>query len=327
MLIKFLFRLVFFIFVAMNVPQHISQLLYRYQCVTVPGFGAFLTETVSANIQESNHTFFPPKKVIAFNANIKSNDGLLANHIAQVEKINYAEALSMIKTEVAEWNTKLENRDYLIFKGIGLLKLNGENNIVFEVSSHVNYLTDAFGLSSFVSPAVKREELKKLIDASIEEKPTIELIQERKIARPYLRYAAMFILSLGGSGFGYVTYVSQQEKSETLLVQAEVQKEVQHKIQEATFFISNPIDEIVVDPNLKYDFHLVSGSFRSKENAEKSMNKLIQKGYQASVLERNEDGLFSVLYGTYPTQVEADEALLKIQSEENKDAWILLQEK
>lgn len=327
MLIKFLFRLVFFIFVAMNVPQHISQLLYRYQCVTVPGFGAFLTETISAGIQESNHTFFPPKKVIAFNANIKNNDGLLANHIAQVEKMTYAQALTEIEAEVTDWKSKLNNRDYLIFKGIGLLKLNAENNMVFEASSHVNYLTDAFGLSSFVSPAVKREELKKLIDASVEEKPTIELIQERKIARPYLRYAALFILSLGGSGFGYATYIGQQEKTETLLVQAEVQKEVQHKIQEATFFINNPIDEVVLNPNLNYDFHVVSGSFRNKKNAEKAMNDLIRKGYHASVLERNEDDLFSVLYGTYSTQKEADEALLKIQGEENKDAWILLQEK
>ncbi|MFC4816393.1 SPOR domain-containing protein [Flavobacterium sp. GCM10023249] len=311
----------------MNISQYISQLLYRYQCVTVPGFGAFLTETISANIQESNHTFFPPKKVIAFNANIKSNDGLLANHIAQVEKTTYAEALGKVKTEVAEWNIKLENRDYLIFKGIGLLKLNPENNIVFEASSHVNYLTDAFGLSSFVSPVVKREELKKVIDASVEEKPTIELIQERKISRPYLRYAAMFVLSLGGAGFGYATYINQQEQTETMIVQAEVQKELKNKIQEATFFISNPITEATINPNLNYDFHIVSGSFRNKKNAENAMNLLIQKGYQASVLARNEDDLFSVLYGTYSSQVEADEALLKIQSEENKDAWILLEEK
>ncbi|MFC7774788.1 SPOR domain-containing protein [Flavobacterium sp. GCM10027622] len=311
----------------MNISQYISQLLYRYQCVTVPGFGAFLTETISANIQESNHTFFPPKKVIAFNANIKSNDGLLANHIAQVEKTTYAEALGKVKTEVAEWNIKLENRDYLIFKGIGLLKLNPENNIVFEASSHVNYLTDAFGLSSFVSPVVKREELKKVIDASVEEKPTIELIQERKISRPYLRYAAMFVLSLGGAGFGYATYITQQEQTETMIVQAEVQKELKNKIQEATFFISNPITEATINPNLNYDFHIVSGSFRNKKNAENAMNLLIQKGYQASVLARNEDDLFSVLYGTYSSQVEADEALLKIQSEENKDAWILLEEK
>lgn len=311
----------------MNVAQHISQLLYRYQCVTIPGFGAFLTETVSANIQENNHTFFPPKKVIFFNANIKNNDGLLANHVAVAERISYEHAVSAIENEVSEWKTKLEGRDYLIFKGIGLLKLNAEGNIVFEASSHVNYLTDSFGLSSYVSPAIKREALKNLADAPATKKISIETIEERKTVRPYLKYAAMFVLSLGGTGFGYVSYINQQEQAETLLVQKQVQNEVKNKIQEATFFLNNPIGENTVDPNLNYNFHIVSGSFRIKKYAENAMNILIQKGYDASVLERNEDGLFSVLYGTYNSQAEADAALLKIQSQENKDAWILLQEK
>ena len=73
----------------MNIESYIAQLLYRYQCVTVPGFGAFLTEIQSAQLIESSHSFFPPKKVISFNAHLKNNDGLLANHIAQAEKTSY----------------------------------------------------------------------------------------------------------------------------------------------------------------------------------------------------------------------------------------------
>jgi hypothetical protein len=60
----------------MQLETYISDLLYRYDCVTIPGFGAFLTQRVSAKIHESTHTFYPPKK-----------DGLLANYIAEVEKI------------------------------------------------------------------------------------------------------------------------------------------------------------------------------------------------------------------------------------------------
>ena len=73
-------------FVYMNIEHYISQLLYRYQCVTVPGFGAFLTEIQSAQWVESANSFYPPKKLISFNTNIKNNDGLLANHIARAEK-------------------------------------------------------------------------------------------------------------------------------------------------------------------------------------------------------------------------------------------------
>jgi hypothetical protein len=58
----------------MNIEPYIAQLLYRYQCVTVPGFGAFLTEINRLSGLKSIH--FSPKKMISFNANLKNNDGL-----------------------------------------------------------------------------------------------------------------------------------------------------------------------------------------------------------------------------------------------------------
>ena len=39
----------------MNLEYHISQLLYRYQCVTIPGFGAFLTDYQSAQWHEPSN--------------------------------------------------------------------------------------------------------------------------------------------------------------------------------------------------------------------------------------------------------------------------------
>ena len=84
----------------MKIELYIAQLLYRYQCVTIPGFGAFLTEIQSAKLNESTNSFSPPKKMIAFNANLKNNDGLLANHIALAEKTSYEYAVSKIQYEV-----------------------------------------------------------------------------------------------------------------------------------------------------------------------------------------------------------------------------------
>ncbi len=310
----------------MNIEHHISQLLYRYQCVTVPGFGAFLSETVSAKIQESNHTFYPPKKEISFNSYIKNNDGLLANHIAKTEKTSYDVAVSMIEKEVSVWKMKLDNRDFLIFKGIGLLKLNPENNIVFEASSHVNYLTDSFGLSSFVSPSVKREEYKKMVE-ELEEKAPIQFTPERRNAKSYLKYAAVLVMSVGVSGFGYGTYITQQEEAETLLVHAEVQKEVQHKIQEATFFIDNSINPAVLNTKEKVlPFHIVAGVFRSEANAKHIYDKLVSGGYKARMLDKNEEGLTPVLYGSFATYTEAQYKMTQIQNSENQEAWLLIKE-
>ena len=90
----------------MKIEQYINQLLYRYQCVTVPGFGAFLTEVQSAHLDETSHSFYPPKKIVSFNPYIKNNDGLLANHLAVSEKISYEIAVSIIQNEVSSWRNK-----------------------------------------------------------------------------------------------------------------------------------------------------------------------------------------------------------------------------
>ena len=59
-------RVKIFNFVSMQLEIYISDLLYRYDCVTVPEFGAFLTHRVSAKIHESTHAFYPPKKALVF---------------------------------------------------------------------------------------------------------------------------------------------------------------------------------------------------------------------------------------------------------------------
>ena len=51
----------------MTIEKHISALLYRFQCVTLPGFGAFISEIQSAKVAGSASTFNPPKKIIIFN--------------------------------------------------------------------------------------------------------------------------------------------------------------------------------------------------------------------------------------------------------------------
>ena len=332
MLINFCFQLVFSTFVAMNIEVFISQLLYRYQCVTVPSFGAFLSETVPANIQENNHTFYPPKKTISFNPYIKNNDGLLANHISQQEKCSYDQAIHIITNQVVVWENKLKNRDFLILKNIGLLRLNSENNIVFEPYDHSNYLTTSFGLSSFVSPTVKREVLKKVVDETIlpeiNEPAEVEHLDEKQgfNFRKFSKYAATILVTIGASGFGYINHINKQAEVETLMLQKEVQKEVQTKIQEATFFILNPTTTPEALENNKYPFHIVSGSFRNPENANKALSDLIKDGFDARIIEKNDQGLYPVIYGSFTSYPEAQEKLKEIHTKGNVEAWILIKE-
>ena len=328
MLITLFFSLAFYNFALMNIANHISQLLYRFQCVTVPGFGAFLAETIPANIQESNQTFYPPRKVISFNSHLKNNDGLLANHISISEKISYDQAVVAIENGVFLWKSELENNRFLLLKNIGELRLNQENNLVFEPSNHLNYLTASFGLSSFVSPLIKREVAINRIETQKEvavfqiEKEEEQKTESKRYLNPYLKYAAVFLLSLGATGFGYKTYIIQTEQTETLVVQADVQKEIESKIQEATFFINTS----EVETKKTLPFHIMAGAFRNEKNANRELEDLISKGYSARILERNANGLIPVIYGSFATYTEAQYKMTQIQDSINSAAWLLIEE-
>lgn len=329
MLITLFFSLVFYNFALMNIANHISQLLYRFQCVNVPGFGAFLAETISANIQESNQTFYPPKKVISFNSHLKNNDGLLANHISISEKMSYDQAIIAIENAVSLWKIELESNRLLSLKNIGELRLNLENNLVFEPSNHLNYLTSSFGLSSFVSPLMKRElaitkteETQKTQD--IEVVYQIPATANKRYLNTYLKYAAVFLLSVGTTSIGYKAYLNEAEQAETLMVQADVQKEVNAKIQEATFFINNSALEAETKKTLP--FHIMAGAFRNEKNANRELENLISKGYNARILDKNSNGLIPVVYGSFATYTEAQYKTTQIQNTINPVAWLLIEE-
>ena len=50
----------------------------------------------------------------------------------------------------------LQNRNRVVLKNIGEISVNNEMNWVFEPANTVNYLTESFGLSPFVSPEITR---------------------------------------------------------------------------------------------------------------------------------------------------------------------------
>ena len=309
----------------MNIEPYIAQLLYRYQCVTVPGFGAFLTEIQSAQLIESSNSFFPPKKMISFNAYLKNNDGLLANHIAQAEKTSYEYAISAIQYEVFNWKKALQENGLFAIKNVGDFSLNADKNLIFTPYDQTNYLTNSFGLAPFVSPKVKRELFEQKIEA-LEEENVIPLIPERRKTSTYLKYAAIFVLGLGLSGAVVYPIYQQQIANETILVEQSVQMKVQNKIQEATFFIVNPIPAVTLTvKEVKMSYHVMAGAFREEKNAQKIFNQLSNQGFKARRIPQNKYGLFPVLYGSYATFPEAESAKQEIQKTVNPDAWILVE--
>lgn len=310
----------------MQLEPYISDLLYRYECVTVPEFGSFLTRRTSATIHETTHAFYPPKKIVSFNEQIQENDGLLARYIADVEKIPYEEASKKIKKRVNYLKSYLVEGETISFDNIGSLSLNTEGNILFEPSYSFNYLTDAFGLSQFTTPEVTREIHKETVEAIEKVVPTA-ITPHRLESRSYLKYAAVGLIALTIGGFVASNYVASQIETHNQIAQEEANMQLDTKIQEATFVINNPLPAVTLNVKKQHgNYHIIAGAFRLAENSDKKVSQLKDLGYAARKIGTNKYGLHEVVYASYETRLEAYNALGTIKKNHNKDAWLLVKE-
>lgn len=305
----------------MTTANYISDLLYRYECVIVPNFGGFVTNEISAKVNHFTHTFYPPSNQLTFNSHLQNNDGLLANYIAAAKKISYSEALESIEKEVAEWKLLL-TVEVLELENIGSFKLNKEHKLIFEPTNSLNYLTASFGLDSYVSPAIKRivfkEKVKQLETSSTGE-------TKRKIPA-FIKYAATAAILFALGTVGWNEY--QKIEYKNLVAESEQQqKKVEKTIQEATFVISNPLPAITLNITKEtYNYHIIAGAFRTPENAEKKLQQLLEKGYNAKILGANKWDLTQVAYESFTTEDEAINKMRIIHKTESEDAWLLVKE-
>lgn len=325
----------------MKIEKYISELLYRYQCVGVPGFGAFLCEWQSAQVIVGQSSFAPPKKVISFNSNIKNNDGLLANHLALQEKISYEKALNRIQTQVVFWLEKLENKEHLVLENIGEIFSNSEHNFVFKPNTAINYLTDSFGLAGFNSPEITRAnqiltDVSSVTESIIEtpisteesaEKDTPVIpINGKNRSSNWLKYAAAVAVFASAGTYGYKMYYDYTINQQTIIVEKTVQEKINQRIQEATFVIPNPINavDLTLEATHHGKYHVIAGAYRSEQNATKAMNDLLSQGFEAHLLTENKFGLIPVAFGSFSNLSEAQNLKIQIKSKDSVDAWLLI---
>lgn len=309
----------------MTIASHISDLLYRYECVILPGFGAFLTHRQSANYNEKTQAFYPPKKLISFNAQLKKNDGLLANYIADAEQISYPAAVYSIQEYVEKLQIQLQKESHVDLENLGTFSLNSEDVLQFEPVKETNFLTEAFGLSHVPATAVKREIYKKQAE-QLEEKAPILFTPERRESRPYLKYAAIAVIALGLSGFTGLNIYSNQVTEHNVAEQQAAESQLHQKIQQATFVIDNPLPEITLKVTKQSgDFHVVAGAYRVEENAHIKVAELKAEGHKARYIGANRYGLHQVVYSSHETRREAVQMLWQVKKS-NDGAWLLVQE-
>ena len=325
----------------MLIKQYIKELLFKYECVTVPNFGAFLTRSVDVLIQHETGLFSPPKKDVSFNGLLNSNDGILAQYMAEKENLSFEQSLRKIEKEVTIWRQRL-NTQQLFFPGIGEMRLSDQKKIRFYPDSKVNFELSSYGLSNFYRKPIKNNQAKIKDNNNpkkMEKENKDDLMftpgkKEEKKDRPFLKYAAIGLLGVALAGavyyFGDQYITNEKAKSMEL-----AQKKIKSNVQKATFDLgslskmdlslySKP--EVTENPPLgKTYYSVVAGSFRSIENADRLLEKLKVDGFDAAYTEVNPEGLHRVAYGRFVSKKEALNLHNYIRYALKEDAWFLVE--
>ena len=320
----------------MEIKSYINDLLYQYECVTIPEFGSFLTRKIPAKISFDG-TFTPPKKEVSFNSLLKTNDGILAKHIAQKTNSNYESILKLINKKTIKWIEKLE-LESLNFPGIGEMKLNNHGKIEFLPSNEINFYKNSFGLYSFKKNPLVNISYNKKYDQIMENSNNDDLLftpesknKKRKIQ--YIKYSAiglLIIVLIGSIYFFSDNYLSNQKLNEIEIAQ----EKIKSNVQKATFDIgklskvelnvnsnnSNKVSNL--SSNEKY-FSVIAGSFRSINNAENKLNSLIKEGYKAEMAKKSSEGFHRVAYGRFISKKKAINLLIFVKYTLQEEAWFL----
>ena len=316
-----------------KINTYISDLLCLHDCVIIPNFGGFIANYKASVLDNRTNTIRPPSKSIVFNKSLSNNDGLLANEIAINEKISFKQAQKRIVEYVSYLNDNLHLHKKMYITEVGTLLLVENTKIIFIQSSTRNHLLESYGYAPIQFPTIVRENVSENVKTKIKELP----ISYKKEKKSWLKVAAialpLAILSLVG-----VNNSEQIKASYASLVPVNsTVKTVEITKQEISQFdynsVSMNIDQAITDyyqllneseqAKQTPKYFVIAGSFKSKFNAKKLVNKLNKWNYSgATILEKSSNGYYRVCY-TQHVQHHLALASLEDIKKSNSTAWLL----
>ncbi len=127
-----------------KISQYIEKLLARHDYVVIPGFGGFVVQFQSAEIE--NNVVFPPCGIISYNPLMLHNDGLLSIEISHALHINYRAANELVNREVEDLKTKIKANKTVHIGQLGSFNIDESQNLIFSPEKSPFFLPQNLGL-------------------------------------------------------------------------------------------------------------------------------------------------------------------------------------
>ncbi|MFN0275435.1 MAG: hypothetical protein ACKVPJ_06810 [Chitinophagales bacterium] len=291
-----------------TVVKHISKLLFDHNCVIVPGLGGFVANYQSAKMHPVSYIFNSPAKSLAFNINLKHNDGLLQYQLVAEEHISPLEAEIQIKNFVDDVQITLAKNQIYKLQHIGRLMHDIEGNPQFVPDATENYLQEAFGLYNFTADPITR---KGTVIKHIEPGHLKPVPEKKQKVKRWIPVAASILLALIGLQIFLQSGKKGYNLSELMDLQGLFSKKefiarqvVQPNLQLNKTFIQNyrPVEIPIIDSTLLVDTIQIE--------------KLIPKPVQEEVILTSQSSTYSIIAGVYG-KIEYAEVIISELREKN----------
>lgn len=135
---------------------HIEYLLGRHDCVTLPGFGAFLATRRNARLADDEMAAACTE--ICFNPAIGHDDGLLANSFARRLSLNYEEARIRVSEEIEALRSAIAEGGEVTVGRVGTLRSGAEGKLTFTPLRTPEATSASLGFPTLRFPVLPKEE-------------------------------------------------------------------------------------------------------------------------------------------------------------------------
>jgi nucleoid DNA-binding protein len=283
-----------------DITAFLRELLFGHDCVILPGFGGFLGNYTPARIDRESGSFYPPVKQISFNRNLNNNDGLLIGKISAASGVNYGDARTLVETFVADLRKKLEKGEKVVFDHIGSFVNNQEGNVLFEPDRTVNYHLDSYGLESFQCIPLEGYDVRKRIlkhpgKDPVKQASMRKLLWRAAVIVPLLAVVLAVPFKTGRIQTSSLNplvnaeFEHNKKALEEVVIEdfPEVEEMVQPVPEAQPAETIEPVASEAVVPEpvaVTSGYFLITGSFKSEENAYQQVDLLKGDGFVAEVI-------------------------------------------
>jgi len=322
-----------------DIKKHIGQILYERDSLIIPDLGGFVSTYKPATIDHVQGLIQPPSKKLSFNKNLIINDGVLINCLQEALDISLEEAQKSIEDFVHRTIETLDNREIILFPGIGRLYKDYENNIQF-LQDNTNYNTAVYGLTALqFYPILRARPSAHVASDAVPKRaaagPSFDYRRAATSLMPFALIAVIVIAAFtlfkptAATDSAIVKPVADRminkkpsAEQQLSIIKSPFEETTEELETEEPLTIETPDTESATFSPAAKECVIIIGAFSKKAGVEKRVGQIIDLGY--SVYQDRKGGLTRVgIQFAYQKEDEIRDKLESMRDNFDNRAWIL----